>query len=117
MSNKYPTTDYTFQALKNLGAENRFVNFNSIFNEVKNIRLSKRLMAENKNTRGRVRRSLVYNKRTASLRNTVQGNKLSISIKYPNYIVKSREEISLKDNGLINSSSEVENNGFMLMKK
>ena len=94
MSKIYVETEQTMQALINLGADRGFVSFNMIFNEVKNIRLARgHQKSEDKNTRGRVRRSLVYNKNTAALRNSEQGNKLSISIKYPDYIVKSEKAI------------------------
>jgi len=111
----YPTTDYTFEALKNLGAETHFVSFNSIFNEVKRIRLVKNLKSEDKNTRGRVRRSLVNTKKIAEVRGSEQSKKLSINIKYPEYMVKYEKYIQISTAGSINVK-DVENNKFKLLK-
>ena len=35
MKTKYPETEQTLEALKNLGGKNAFVKFSSIYNEVK----------------------------------------------------------------------------------
>ena len=128
---KYNETEQTLQALKNLGAETKFVSFENIFNEFIHIRGSK---AENlterslKNLYGRVRRSLVLNKSTLELKERVhkikegsQSRELSISLKFPEYFVKSKYPIAIiedgsKKNGDIKFTSEVEENEFKLVK-
>lgn len=64
---KYNEAKQTLQALKNLGAEARFVSFEKIFNEFMNVRVSKAESLTKRslnNLYGRVRRSLVLNKNT-----------------------------------------------------
>ena len=114
MSHNYPTTEYTFEALKNLGALSRFVSFKSIYNEVKRIRLVKGLNAEDSNTKGRIRRSLINDQAIATIRGSEQSKKLSINIKYPKYSVKPEESIIFNEKGLSNSK-EVESNRYKLV--
>lgn len=111
----YPTTDHTFEALNNLGAQSNFVSFKSIYFEVKRIRLVKGLKAEDSNTKGRIRRSLVNTKAMANVRGSEQSKKLSINIKYPNYEVIPEHFISINEKGLSNVQ-DVENNKFMLIE-
>ena len=110
----YPTTDHTFEALNNLSATKVFVSFDSIYNEVKRIRLVKGLKAEDKNTKGRIRRSLVNTKSIANIRGSEQSKKLSINIKYPNWEVVSESEIQVSSSGLANVK-QIEANLFMLV--
>jgi len=111
----YPTTDHTFEALNNLGAITNFVSFKSIYNEVKRIRLVKGLKAEDSNTKGRIRRSLVNTKSIAKVRGSEQSKKLSINIKYTSFEVKPEQYISIRSNGLA-STKDIENNRFKLIE-
>lgn len=113
MSN-YPTTDHTFDALNNLRATKSFASFQSIYNEVKRIRLVKGLKAEDKNTKGRIRRSLVNTKTMAKLRGSEQSRKLSINIKYPDWKVIPESHIEVNEKGLANVQ-QIETNRFMLI--
>lgn len=110
----YPTTDHTFEALKNLSATKIFISFQSIYEEVKRIRLVKGLKGEDKNTKGRIRRSLVNTKTIANIRGSEQSKKLSINIKYPDWEVVSESEIEVNEKGLYNVK-QIESNRFMLV--
>ena len=116
MSVKYPETDQTFEALNNLGATQRFVNFNSIYNEVKRIRLAKGLMAEPSNLKGRVRRSLVNDKMISDIRKSKQSKLISISNRYPKFHVKPEKLIVFNEKGKA-KTIDIENNKFKLIKK
>jgi len=113
MSVKYPETDQTLDALIKLGAKQRFVSFNSIYNEVKRIRLEKGLMAEPSNLKGRVRRSLVNDEKIADIRRTEQSRLLSISNRYPKYSVDVEKMIFFNNKGIA-KTSDIENNSFKL---
>jgi len=76
-----------------------------------------------KNLKGRVRRSLVFDKKTLELKEKTktikkgsQPRELSISLKFPKFRVKSKHHISIKENGDIKHSVEVEENYFKLIK-
>jgi predicted HNH restriction endonuclease len=128
---KYNEAKQTLQALKNLGAEVEFVSFEKIFNEFMNIRGSKVESLTKKslnNLYGRVRRSLVLNKETLELKERIktikegdQSRELSISLKFPEYLVKSKHPITIIENGGekdgdIKYTPEVEENEFKLIK-
>jgi predicted HNH restriction endonuclease len=128
---EYNEPKQTLQALKNLGAETKFVSFEKIFNEFMNIRGSKAKNLTKKslnNLYGRVRRSLVLNKNTLELKERIktikegdQSRELSISLKFPEYLVKSKHPITIIENGGekdgdIKDRYEVEENEFKLIK-
>jgi hypothetical protein len=123
MANKYPETNQTFEALKNLGAESQFISFNNIFNEVKRIRLSNNLKENPVNLKTRVRRSLFYDQKSLKIKEALKERKddsqvklVSIALMYPQYEVKSRNSIILNKYGDANTK-DVEENSYMLIKK
>lgn len=115
MKPKYPETRQTLEALINLGGNNRFVKFSSVYNEVKKNRLSNNLKADPINLRGRIRRCLVNDKTTGLIRKTEQSRQLSIMANYP-YDIISKEPIEINERALGNVM-DIENNSFMLKKK
>jgi hypothetical protein len=116
MTSKYPEAEQTFEALKILGAENKFVSFNDIFKKVKFIRASRNLKTDTKNLKGRVRRSLVYNEKTILINSSEQCRELNIALKFKPFKVISLKPIILNEKGLIKNSKEVEENSFKLIK-
>ena len=90
---KYPETEQTYQAMMNLKAINNYVSFDLIFKEVQKVRLSRNLMANPKNLKGRVRRSLTNDEETFKVNNSTQSNELSISRYFPEYMVASKSFI------------------------
>lgn len=115
MSKKYPTTEHTFEALNNLKARKVFVSFNSIYEEVKRIRLTLGLKAEASNIKTRIKRSLVNTREISDIRKSEQSEKLSISNRYPGYIVKPENLILFNEKGKA-KDKEIESNRFMLIK-
>ena len=123
MIKKYPETRQTFEALKNLGAESKFISFKNIFNEVKRIRLCNNLKEDPKNLRGRVRRSLFYDENSLKIKEAIKNRQedsqvklVSIALIFPKYETKSKTPILLNKIG--NAKKEdVEENSFMLLKK
>lgn len=113
----YPETEQTYQALLNLKAVNNFVSFKMIFEEVQKIRLSRNLKANPSNLIGRVRRSLTNDEKTFEVNTSVQSNVLSISKKYPEYTVASKNKIVFNQKGLAIDTKEVEENSFCLNQK
>ena len=77
----------TLTALKNLDAENNFVSFYRIYDEVKRLRTVEGLLPEDQNTEYRVRRALVNTKEFAEQKNTKQAKELSIMFMHPQYEV------------------------------
>lgn len=112
---KYPETEQTYQALLNLQAINNYVSFDLIFQEVQKVRLSRNLMANPKNLKGRVRRSLTNNEDTFKVNSSVQSNELSISKYFPEYSVASKTPIEFNEKGLVRDTKDVEENSFCLI--
>lgn len=120
----YSETEETLEALKNLSADKIYVSFNSIFNEIKRIRNAKGLSNKSKNLKGRVRRSLVYDKNSLKRKEAIKERQedsqvrlISIALMFPKYEVKSKTPILLKNNGNIIKSKDVEENSFKLIEK
>ena len=113
----YPETEQTYQAMMNLKAINHFVSFDLIFQEVQKVRLSRNLMANPKNLKGRVRRSLTNDEETFKVNSSIQSNELSISKHFPQYIVRSKSPIEFNEKGLVRRTSDVEENSFSLTQK
>lgn len=116
MAKKYPEAEQTFQALRNLRANENYVSFDKIFEEVKKIRIARNLKEDTKNLKGRVRRSLVNTKESAQINKSEQSQLLNIPLEFSDYIVLSKSPIQIKESGLVKSTHEVESNSFKLVK-
>ena len=123
MTEKYPETSQTFNALIHLGAETKYVSFKDIFNEVKKNRLANNLKENPKNLIGRVRRSLVYDKETLILKEMVkargensQPKLISIAIQFAIYKVLSKSPILSRKYVSAQDTNALEENSFMLVK-
>ena len=124
MAEKYPETSQTFNALIHLRAESKYVSFKDILNEVKRNRLANNLKENPVNLIGRIRRSLVYNKKTLRLKEMIkvrnedsQAKLVSIATQFPKYRILSKTSILIKEDGNVQDINDVEENSFKLVKK
>jgi len=117
MSNKYPETKQTFEALKNLGANTKFVSFENILNEIIRLRQSNNLEGNPKNLRGRVRRSLTNDEKTILINPSEQSRKLNIPLMFKGYKIESKFSILKNEKGIVKRTKDVEANSFKLLSK
>jgi hypothetical protein len=114
---RYPEAEQTYQAMMNLKAINHFVSFDLIFEEVQKVRLSRNLMANPENLKGRVRRSLTNDEETFKVNSSRQSNEFSVSKYFPEIMVRSKSPIEFSEKGLVRRTKDVEENSFSLIQK